>query len=44
MAGFDVFFSKASKVLERPYDSKHSWDAICERDVITMADRMASTH
>ena len=42
MAGFDVFFSEAIKVWERPYDSKHSWDAICERDAITVADRMAS--
>ena len=42
MAGFDVFFAEAIKVWERPYDSKHSWDAICERDAITVADRMAS--
>ena len=42
MAGFDVFFSEAIKVWERPYDAKHSWDAICELDAITVADRMDS--
>ena len=42
MASFDEFFSEAIKVWERPYDAKHSWDAICERDAITVADRMSS--
>ena len=42
MAGFDEFFSEAIKAWERPYDARHSLDAIRERDAITLADRMAS--
>lgn len=42
MAGFDLFFSEASKVWERPYDAHHTWGAILERDPISVADRMAS--
>ena len=42
MAGFDLFFSEAIKVWERPYDAHHSWDAISERDSISVADRLAS--
>ena len=42
MAGFDLFFSEAISVWERPYDAQHSWTAIQERDTISVADRMAS--
>ena len=42
MAGFDLFFSEAIKVWERPYDAHHTWGAIQERDKITVADRLAS--
>ena len=42
MGGFDLFFSEAISVWERPYDAHHSWKAIQERDTISVADRMAS--
>ena len=42
MGGFDLFFSEAIQVWERPYDAHHSWTAIQEREAISVADRMAS--
>ena len=42
MVGFDLFFSEAIQVWERPYDAHHSWTAIQERDTISVAERMAS--
>ena len=42
MGGFDLFFSEALQVWERPYDAHHNWKAIQDRDTISVADRMAS--
>ena len=42
MGGFDLFFSEAIQVWERPYDAHHNWIALQERDTISVADRMAS--
>lgn len=42
MGGFDLFFSEALQVWERPYDAHYNWKAIQERDTISVADRMAS--
>ena len=42
MAGFDDFFSEAIQVWERPYDARHTWEALKKRDSISISDRMAS--
>lgn len=40
--GFERFFAEAKGVWERPYDVHHCWDAVCERDGLTVADRLNS--
>ena len=38
--GFEHFFAESKGVWERPYDVHHCWDAVCERDGLTVADRL----
>ena len=38
--GFERFFAESKAVWERPYDAHHCWDAIRERDPLTVADRL----
>ena len=38
--GFEQFFAESKGVWERPYDVHHCWDAVCERDGLTVADRL----
>lgn len=38
--GFESFFVEAKAVWERPYDQHHSWEAICARDGLSVADRL----
>ena len=38
--GFERFFAEAKGIWERPYDVHHCWDAVCERDGLTVADRL----
>ena len=38
--GFERFFAESKGVWERPYDVHHCWDAVCERDGLTVADRL----
>jgi monoamine oxidase len=38
--GFERFFAESKGVWERPYDVHYCWDAVCERDELTVADRL----
>ena len=38
--GFERFFAESKGVWERPYDIHHCWEAVCERDALTVADRL----
>ena len=42
LQGFELFFAEAKAVWERPYDQHHRWDAICARDALSVADRLAA--
>ena len=42
LQGFELFFAEAKDVWERPYDQHHCWDAICDRDALSVADRFAA--
>ena len=40
LEGFERFFAESKVVWERPYDVHHCWDAVRERDGLTVADRL----
>lgn len=37
--GFERFFAESKGVWDRPYDTHHCWEAVCELDALTVADR-----
>lgn len=42
LQGFELFFAEAKAVWERPYDQRHTWDAISAHDSLSVADRLAA--
>ena len=42
LQGFELFFSEAKQVWERPYEQHYYWDAICARVALSVADRFAA--